>query len=314
MIHAYAIEPDLAAIWGKPSDYRYFRDKFGLGTPRVLLEIPQFHKWRRKVLKAAEELSIPELDLERLTALIETLEERRCRRAEMQYDGTLEWLVNAEHEYDRCPFAAILARDNPHTHGAVIKGGNIGTSNDVRWDKPLAAFPARQPEDMAKAVAEMLANCQEVRFIDRHFGPENARHRRVMEAMLKELVNGRNILPNCIEIHCLAKSPLDFFEQAAAQMARRIPVGLKVCFFRWREREGGERLHNRYIITDLGGVVVAGGLDDSDQGHTEDINLMTREQYIVRFQQFTSDPAPFDLVDRPSPVIGKRRACPRTRA
>ena len=316
MIHAYAIEPDLAAVWGKPSDYRYFRDKFGLGTPRILFEIPKFTNWRSKVLRAAEALGVPDMDMERLTALLEILGERRCKRCEACYDGTLEWLVNAECEYDRLPFAAILARGNPRGHKAVVMGPNIGVSMDERWDKPAAAFPARQPEEMANAVAAMLANCCEVRFVDPHFGPDHERHRKVLEAMLKALMVGREAMPQRVEIHCGDKLSLKHFDLEAAKMAVRLPNGLQISFFRWCEKDGGERFHDRYILTDLGGVIVAGGLDDSSEGQTDNINLMPREQYEFRLRQFTrGDTPPFDPVDQPASIIGQEssRRVSRTR-
>jgi len=37
-------------------------------------------------------------------------------------------------------------------------------------------------------------------------------------------------------------------------MAARLPSTQTVSFRRWTTRDGGEFLHNRYVLTDLGGV------------------------------------------------------------
>lgn len=49
-------------------------------------------------------------------------------------------------------------------------------------------------------------------------------------------------------------------------------------------------LHNRYILTDLGGVAFGIGLDDGKKGETDDITLMNRDLYELRWSQYGGDP------------------------
>ncbi len=58
MIHAYALEPRLVASWGRREEFRFVHDKFGLGMPRAMLELPAFSKWKRAVYAAATELKV----------------------------------------------------------------------------------------------------------------------------------------------------------------------------------------------------------------------------------------------------------------
>jgi len=126
MIHAYAIEPDVAVAWSDKSEFRLIFDKFGLGTPRVLLELPKFTKWKRAVYDIANRKGLSGEDEIRLAEIFRIIGEQRVRRSSLVYDGNIPWLENAETEYDRRLYAAIIAMTNPHNHEAVIIQKNLG--------------------------------------------------------------------------------------------------------------------------------------------------------------------------------------------
>ena len=83
-------------------------------------------------------------------------------------------------------------------------------------------------------------------------------------------------------------------------MARRLPPGMILKFKRWSEN-GGEKFHNRYLLTDHGGVTFGIGLDENEGNadQTEDINLMDRNQYLLRWAQYTNGSGQLSLVDEP---------------
>ena len=186
MIHAFALEPQLVATWAKAAEFRFFEDKFGLGTPRVLLELPAFNKWRRAVIRAAEAADLEGLDTTRLTELLGIFDAHRHRRADTAYDGLLSWLENAEREYDRRKFAAILATSSPRGHEAVLLPEHL-TSRQPRWTPTTGASPARTPEALAAALTAMLTHCRELHLVDPHFAPSEDRYRKVLTALVDVL-------------------------------------------------------------------------------------------------------------------------------
>lgn len=309
MIHAFALEPELVATWGRREEFRFIHDKFGLGTPRVLLELPAFNKWRRKVHAAATELALSQEDMKRIEELFRLFGEHKHRRADAVYDGVLTWLENAEREYSRRPFAGILATQNPRNHAAVLVGDQLGVAS-ARWAYEVGASPSRTPEALALALSAMLTNCRQLHLVDPHFGPENARHRKVLEALMNVL-GANGIALECIRVHCSEKSPRVFFEQEAARMAVRFPSGISIEFVRWSQKPGGERLHNRYVLTDVGGVSLGVGLDAGHAGETDDVLLLPRAQYALRWAQYAEENGAFDCVDRPTAVVGSRSAATR---
>lgn len=304
MIHAFALEPELVATWGKREEFRFIRDKFGFGTPRVLLELPKFSKWKRAVHAAANGLGLSPEDMKRIEELFRLFSEHRCRRAHAVYDGEILWLENAEREHERKPFAGIVAVANPRGHDGVLVADQLDREGSS-WACDVACSPARTPEAIATALSAMLENCRQVHLIDPYFSPESLRHRPVFEALM-DILAGSDISPKAVCVHCNDRLSLELFEHEAARMAGRLPAGITVEFARWSQRDGGEKLHNRYVLTDIGGVMLGVGLDEGFRGETDDLMLMSPKQYELRWSQYAAGRG-FDCVDRPSAVIGTRR-------
>jgi len=313
VIHAFALEPRLVATWGRRDEFRFIHDKFGVGTPRVLLELPRFSDWKDKVYAAASEIELSEKDWKRLEEIFRIFAEHRCRRASSVYQNVLSWLENAEREHAQREFRAIVATENPRRNPVVILGDDLGLPKARLWMCDTGAMPSRSPEELATVLSAMLINCRQLHLIDPHFGPENARHRKLLEALM-DVLAGHALAPEVIRVHCSAKSDLKFFEEQAARMAERLPKGCMVEFARLKQRQGGEKLHNRYVLTDLGGVSLGVGLDVGGTGESDDLLLLTREQYERRWSQYVADDGAFECVDRPSKVIGTRAQRPQRMA
>jgi hypothetical protein len=306
VIHAFAIEPRVAASWSDRLELRFVRDKFGLGTPRVLLELPTFRKWKEAVYEAAVERDLKQEDWLRLEELFKLFSQHRCRRQDSLYDDVLGWLENAEREHDRQAFRAIVASENPRRRSEVVIANDIGSSKARLWACEAGSTPPRTPEGVAEALSAMLGNCKALHLVDPYFHPETARHRKMLEAIL-EVVVAHGLQPDVIRVHCGMKAGPDFFEPEAAKMAARLPAGVSVEFRRWKQRAGGEKLHNRYVLTDLGGVALGTGLDEGAEGETDDVLLLPRAQYELRWSQYVGAAGAFELVDAPKAVTGSRQ-------
>lgn len=280
----------------------------------MLLELPAFTKWKRKVYEAAKELSLSPEDMSRVEELFRLFSEHRCRRSDSSYDGLLSWLENAEQEHSNRQFAGIIATQNPRNHTAVLVAEQIGDAS-TSWACPRGATPKRTPESIATALGGMLKNCRELHLVDPHFGPENKRHSVILEA-LANLLGHSGVAPDRVRVHCSSKSELSFFEQKAGVMGSSLPHGISFEFVRWRKKPHGQRFHNRYVLTDLGGVMFGDGLDDDDGdggAQTDDVHLLTRDQYVLRWEQFAKENGTFECIDRPRTVVGSRSRSRRMR-
>lgn len=301
MIHEYALEPELVATWGNRQVGRYFVEKFGLGQPRMVSRYPK--RWKGLVWDAFR--SNNDVEKKRIEELLARLSERIVQRRGYIWEPRSRWLDNAHTEHGRIPFRAILAKENPTDHGGTLVAERLDDSTPL-WRVPRAVTVARSAVEMADAVAAMLRIAQTVVFVDPHFGPERARYRRPLEAFLRILLDGRPVgLPSRLEFH----TSLDdtgtrafFQDECQRQLPRCIPKGLSLTILRLRQRPGGERLHDRYILTDVGGVKIDGGLDDGSEGESDDVMLMDRAQYELRWAQHASNSMAFQSPEGPVEV------------
>ena len=293
MIHEFALEPELVATWGDRNNFRYFITKFGLSEGRLISRYPK--KWKKMVWDAFHVAD--DMERKRMEELIIRIAEKMIVRSNYLWDQTKSWFDNADEEHQRHSFRAILARQNPHHRDYVLVGEELGQVEQDLWNVKAGISVKRIASEMSSAVSDMLSNCSMAIFIDPHFGPENLRHRRPLEEFLAAILNKRGgQLPSRIEVHASNDRDAVFFENTCkGKLPELIPLGLKVKFIQWKRKPDGEKLHNRYILTDVGGVAFQVGLDEGDEQETDDISLLNRTQYELRWSQYASQNPAFDL-------------------
>lgn len=290
MINEYALEPSLLNNW---KDYRYFVEQFGISKGRLISRYPK--PWKRMVYEALA--GIGDREKKQIEEALRHIDDRMVARIH-EWIPSMSWLANAEAEHRRRPFHAIIARDNPDKNSAVMKGDDIDETNSL-WKNNTEIIVAREAHAMAQAVGPLLRISRDIIFVDPHFGPEVARFRNTVREFLYAAVENRGGIPlSKVEIHTSDKAEAGFFaHECKARLPALIPHGVTVRVVRWRARLGGETLHNRFILTDLGGVSFRYGLDEGNTGETDDISLLTTDVYRTRFGQYMSGQPAFEFVD-----------------
>ena len=307
MIYEYAIEPELVVEWGKDrAEYRYFYKEFGIGTSRMMGEYPKLKNWRKQLREAAANADQTN-ELPMITALFSLLKERMIYREGYNYDGTSSWLKNAESEHNRKEFQAILARDNPRNNQRILTPYILDAS--PLWNVEKQVFCSRTAVDMGKLLSAMLSNCSEIHFIDPYFGAENVRFRRPFERFFDIIAASRDFRPSIksITIHTANNNdrvPLDFFKESCEiHLKPKTPAGITIRLQRWKHRNGGEILHERYVLTDVGGIKVGPGLDDGRIGQNFEAVLLERNLFEKQWSDYVTNPA-FDPSEDPFEIIG----------
>lgn len=306
MLYEYALEPALLSNW---KDFRYFTEKFGFSQRRLISCYPKH--WKRMVYESLT--SCGEIERKRIEDRLQKLDDRILKR-QHEWDRQCDWLTNAEAEHARRPFYAILARSNPNNRDYVLEEENISE------DHPFPASPKspvirRVAGEMAACVALLLRAAEKILFIDPYFGPQYLRYQRPLEAFLDAILEQRQgEPPTRIEIHASDRLEAGFFKsECDRHLPKIIPEGISVRLVQWRQKEGGEKLHNRFILTDKGGVRFGVGLDDSDgaDGETDEVESLGEETYKFRWAQYASSDPAFDFVDKvdiegQKPLHGKK--------
>jgi hypothetical protein len=161
---------------------------------------------------------------------------------------------------------------------------------------------------MAQCISSMLILSRSILFIDPHFTADSALFgsnasrftRPLAEFVRVARTYHQSGMPLQIEVHTSgswreAPSWSDFEKSCIARLPQLFAVDQKVRVVRWKEKTGGEKLHNRYVITNLGIVQFGHGLDDAMSGSTDDVALLSRDVYELRRAQYMGPLYAFDL-------------------
>lgn len=299
MIYEYALEPQMVASWGEHSKYCLFIREFSSGQGRLVSRYPK--RWARKVWDSFSGSN--EIERKRLEELLVRLQGTMIKRKNIVWDENIAWLDNAVKEHARHPFSAVMARKNITIKPEIIYEDTLETFPCSGWDNPHSITVNRTAHDMAAAVKQMLLCCRWIKFIDPYIFPAKSHYKQSLRVFMNILAGERQVGPPVsLEIH--ASKQDDTADSLRQIYAEHIPVGLQVTLFQWQQRPNGQKLHNRYILTDLGGVSFHHGLDTGFEGETDDLTRLDDNQYQFRCGQYDASTQAFDQAADPIVITG----------
>lgn len=290
MIHEYAVEPELML---DADTAMFLASNFGISRARLVSEFPEH--WDSLVHAALADSS-PVAKHQIVEALSRLKRRMMPRCHDWDFSRDIPWLEQAEHEHGTRPFHAIVASDNPRSVKQVLRRTDLHEGTKL-WNVETQGVVARTADAMAACAATLLRCAREVYFVDPHFCPGTPRFRRPFEEFMKLLGSRDNRVPlGSIELHTWAKAPPDFIRtECNGRIRNCIPTGMTVRLIRW---EKDQRFHNRYILTDRGGISFGQGLDDGDGVvSNDDVALLSEATHRERRDQFRKATSPFKPVD-----------------
>lgn len=297
MLYEYGLEPEVLSNW---QSFRYFYEKFGVEHGRIISRFPK--KWTRMVYEACSKCAeVERKKIEEGLANIKT----KLLSSNREYNDTIPWLDNAEAQHQLRPFHAIIAGSNPRKRPEVLISEELAEKDTPLWTTSRECIVPRNAAEMASCVRPLLQACSEILFVDPHFSPTASRYLHTFEQFVLAVIGNTKI--RRIEYHLQDsedKPSKEFFEQKCEKLTRLLPKGMDVSFIRWKQVEGKEDLHPRYILTDIGGVRIEHGLDEGEEGETTDISLLDYPVYSKRWKDFQRDSSPYEYVDEVN-ICGK---------
>lgn len=302
MIHEYALQPEMVATWGELYRARFYLREFGFEQGRLVSQYPK--KWTRKVWEAFDGAN--DNDKMRLTELLVQLKKNMIKRKNCDWDTTKdEWLSNALVEHNRYPFCVLMAKDNPENNGDVLIEEALNQPICEGWDNPHGLPVNRNAQDMANSIGVLLSHCRWVKFVDPYLCQCRHNYKLSMSTFFGSLATQEPMgQPDNIEIHTSGDGASEEFLKEF--YGKILPKGLNATLFRWKEKTGGQRLHNRYILTDIGGVSFLHGLACGEEGETDDVNRLDLKQYKLRCSQYNPAAPAFDQSALPITIEGLR--------
>lgn len=326
MIYEFALEPELVAAWHDRGAYRFFDGKFGIGGRRIASAFPSADKWRQLVLRALDDAfqhSEPQEGAcavcakkqgarKRVDALLGYLRKEMVERKGAM-PGTWRDGVVREHGVRR--FQGILAVSGPPP---PLCADDIDESTAV-WNPPAPATP-RQVADLLRALEPVLRFCSEVRVVDPYIDASLSEFAEPLSALMGAVQQRAAPASVKLELHTGvnrkrvsgASTRHDDIAREIADDCRKVfaPVlkrGTQLRVFVWSEAVArAEKIHNRYVLTNVGSICVPTGLDRAHPSavHTDDLTLLSREQHQLRWSQYCEGSKRLKCVLGPETVAG----------
>lgn len=332
MISEYALDPELVVRWHDPREWAFFREAFSECTGRFGSTFPRqnTNKWRQGIFKAFRERFPEETKdsraWQRMDTLLECLTKRMIDRDRGDAtDG--RWLEKVLEEHQRRPFKGILSTDTVPGVGEVLTPEMLLEDRPpAAWSVPSCPPVPRTAPDFASALRPLLLRCREAVFVDPWFNPQDPRFTEPLRAMLEELWGEERSIRSPTAQLITAEGSYEedqgrrnrnrdaqwLLGECKRQLPRILPSGRHLTVTVLKKRDGGQKIHNRYVLTLFCGVSFGTGLDvaaSESAVQTDDICRLSREQLDERWKQYVNTTARarfFEVAAGPEEIFATR--------
>jgi len=308
MIHEYALDP--GTLGGRFIQLSaFFEEAFNQFSGRHISEFPRH--WSRQVLNAfhvggGAKGSHEELELK---AFLRRLDERAIRRRGIRLEQAA-WVEQAQSEHANRPFHAIMSSSNPQNHQDVIP---IAAYRQHRlWAQPREQEILRSPQEMARAASPLLRSAKHIVFVDPYFDVLQDCYLQSFQSFFSEIWQSNTYQRPQVEIITGLKGCWErgtgqprqddinsFQNECTARLSVFVPQGCRIKMHLFKEKRGGQQLHNRYILTNLAGIKFPAGLGcgPANRRTGDDLSLISNGSIRQLWGIYTNRrPAAFDEV------------------
>ncbi|EKT1261536.1 hypothetical protein QEA29_004510 [Salmonella enterica] len=292
MFYECAISPEaLFEIAISRRNYCDFIKEFSIGGNFLYTELPQLKRNKGRLFGLLNNTH-SELQKKRLEDLIIFLKTIKVSRV-YDYVGELSWLDNVFTVNSIQRFDYVIS-------SIPYEGLSVSNIDDFfGLNYPRQKNVNRVAESMISIISCLLKTSEYIIIVDPYFS-DKPRWWNVLVSLLMVSANGSYKKSVKIDIVFDANkdhSPsVNYLAEKLNRENLAFPEGFTVTvkFKSLASREGNERLHNRYVISNLAGVGFMHGLDEGEG--TDDISILSEEVYNKRWEHYTTNNV-FDLID-----------------
>jgi len=251
MIYEYALDPGVLRDW---QVFKYLADGFGFSRARLIARYPK--DWPHLAYEV-----IRKLDDNAKKRFVTWLADRatpamtRPRVGAQPY--TLPtWYENAIAEHRRKSFHAIIADQPSSDNPPILQFSDVDGATAL-WAVGTQVFIARNVAEIVKYAAPVVADAQTIKFIDPYFKGDPDQVRILIGCLSSCVAEGKTSVL-AIELHVDGRQVQPQTENhVLTQLGRKWLSGLpQIKLVRWTP----DYLHNRFILTDRGGIAFGDSL------------------------------------------------------
>ena len=311
MIHEYAIDPAfLLDLANQAALSESLIRALAVGTPCITAGYPNNlgadararAKSQRDAAREPKAIARCQDRLVRVTELAAKLTRTTTTR-----HNAVPWGQDFAPEHHRFPFAGILSSKLP-VNGEPCR--------NLDWLRTPACHlltcqtndcVLRTAQAMNEILLPLLQNAAKITFVDPYFFP-NERFRDPYRLHLASIAVSSHVRvqgARTVTIVCAADTgrtacpATEFKHSCEGVLPSWLPEGLTLNIYRIKNIPGKQEVHNRYILSDIGGVSFGHGTDRSDNDSYDDINLLSAPQFSRWKAAYTPGSPHFDWSEPP---------------
>jgi hypothetical protein len=305
MFYEYAVDPSAISSWQLA---RYFLDAFGPWKGRFLAELPH-RKWKACVVNS---LNCGDIEKARIVEKLTRIDSRIfSARIVTTYNEEKTWTENALAEHRKLPLRAIVSA---HYDGENVVNPDSVDEDHELWRVDSGMTIARLEADLVARLRPLLHASNEVILIDPHFQADKQGIERIIYDLSIELAQRKSGF-----IICTSERTRHYdlcMRSVNYSLPVHLAVGSEVTVRCLKERRGGQRLHNRYILTNVGGVQFGDSIESGHDGQSDRVSILDSESHRILWQQYAGDSPAFDKagpckIVKAAPSEDPRRRRPR---
>ncbi|MEA2083884.1 MAG: hypothetical protein U9O82_06525 [Thermodesulfobacteriota bacterium] len=263
MIYEYAVDPSLFTAEDTAC---FILESFGRDNGRLVSELKKDH-WVnlvRAAIRTSGNKTVAKHTLkEALKILTKNNRALYCRQQQIE-EGN--WPTMTQQAHSGWPYRGILLEEyNGDEPQYLVR--DIHLSGKSNWTAPTSKTVDREAAAMVAAVSALLENAREVILVDRNFRLENqhgspvGKYKNVLLGIARFLSNkqyGPTVGKLVYHIGDQYYTAANLQTQFTSYLSADLPAGFRLEFAIWPKND----LHDRFILTDIGGIDCGIGLDE----------------------------------------------------
>lgn len=287
----YAVEPRaIASSW---DDCRYLAEKFGFDRGRVLALYPK--RWLPMAIEASSHL--PDVQKKRVIEKLSAMKDQSSIPSRRDYDPELrDWLKNAVAQQEIKPFRAVIASENHCEVESVLSLSEIVETHPLMLTSSSRAV-SRDVESLAEAFRVLLCSGSHIAFIDPYFSLYDIGYMRLLSTCLRIVKdsNHKQDLRICIHYRLKKMPRISELERDISKFQPSIPSGTSIDVYCWNQKDGGADFHDRFLLTDKGGISIGRGFQSAEAHLKTNLSLMSSENSREKLTTFAPDTKDYEL-------------------
>lgn len=316
MIYEYALDPEILIDMADKSELcMHLKHYFGCGNTCVIAGYPlNILEEANKIIDAKilsahsdkQKASLQEKK-KRLNNICHYLIQNSTKRLNITSHNS-----SLEAENKRWPFYGIISGNNMYSALSPISLEAIRSVACSIFEHKRTILVKRSSKAMLDAIKPLLLNASQLTFIDPYFYPAHERFKKPYTMFFNEIASTNHVrvvgIRN-IKIICARDDDSnntkkyitrkEFQDACTDTFARVLPPGLSLTIYRIKGKI--QEIHNRYILTDIGGILLGHGTDCSQSypSSYDDIALLERDHWAQLNLHYTPKSLYFDWSEKP---------------